>query len=83
MRSIFQSCFNRYKSPSEPALTESSAVKYMKSSPRLFEIKLSHRMESVAYIEDANIFVVVEGESARRLNFNAGRPTIELNVKLK
>jgi hypothetical protein len=29
-------------------------------------------MESVAYIEDANLFVVTEGESARCVNFHSG-----------
>ncbi len=37
---------------------------------------MSQRLESVAFVEDANIFVITEGETARRLNFNTG----EINV---
>lgn len=72
MRNVFQACFNSYKQDNEAPLSDKAILKYMKFSPRLFEIKLSHRMESVAYIEDANLFVVTEGESARCLNFHSG-----------
>ena len=72
MRNVFQACFNSYKQDSESAISDKTVLKYMKFSPRLFEIKLSHRMESVAYIEDANLFIVTEGESARCVNFHSG-----------
>ena len=71
MRNIFQLCFNTYKSDTENKLTDAKALK-MKFSPRLFEIKLSQRVETVAFIEDANLFVVIEGDAARCLNFHTG-----------
>ena len=73
MRNIFQACFNAYKNDSESPLTDQAALKSLKFSPRLFEIKLSQRMESTMYIEDANVFVTTEGESARFLNFHSGK----------
>ena len=72
MRGIFQSCYNRYRPAAEPGLSDSLAASSLKFSPRLFEIKLSDRLESVTFIEDANIFIVAEGSTARRINFNAG-----------
>ncbi|ELT88966.1 hypothetical protein CAPTEDRAFT_195875 [Capitella teleta] len=72
MRNVFQACFNSYKQENESPLSDKAILKHMKFSPRLFEIKVSHRMESVAYIEDANLFVVTEGESARCVNFHSG-----------
>lgn len=73
MRNIFQECFNKYRvSCDETPLSDTSAIKQIKFSPRLFEIKLMQRMESAAYIEDANIFVVAEGEATRRVNFDSG-----------
>ena len=76
MRNIFQACFNTYKSDPEHELSDMDSVKGMKFSPRLFEIKLSQRMESVTYIEDANLFVVAEGEAARFSNFRSGKSTV-------
>ena len=72
MRHIFQVCFNTYKTDGESNLSDLLAHKYLKFSPRLFEIKLSHRMETVSYIEDTNMFVVSEGEAARCYNFHTG-----------
>ena len=72
MRSLFLACFNKYKSESEHAISEPDSVRWLKLSRRLFEVKLSHRMESVAYVEDANIFVVTEGDAAQRLNIHSG-----------
>lgn len=45
----------------------------MKFSPRLFEIKLSQREETVAYYEDFDMFVLAEGDSARSYNFHTGQ----------
>ncbi|XP_039989879.1 uncharacterized protein si:dkey-234i14.6 [Xiphias gladius] len=44
----------------------------MQCSRRLFEIQLSHRRISAAYIEGDNVAVTVEGEAARVLNFDTG-----------
>ncbi len=73
MRSIFQACYNKYKPPSESALSDMDALKCMKFSPRLFEIRLSERIESAAYVQDANLFVITEGEATRCLNFHSGK----------
>lgn len=72
MRNIFQACYNSYKWTGETKLSDTDALKNMKFSPRLFEIKLAERMENVVYIEDANLFAVTEGEAARFLNFRSG-----------
>lgn len=72
MRNIFLKCFNTYKSESESTLSDSYALKHMKFSPRLFEIKLSQRLETAAYFQDMDIFVVAEGEAARCYNINTG-----------
>jgi hypothetical protein len=60
MKNIFLVCYNRYKSDCEHDIPEANAVKWLKFTPRLFEVKLAQRLESVAYVEDANIFVVIE-----------------------
>ncbi len=73
MRNIFQACFNSYKHAGDPQLSDTEAMKNMKFSPRLFEIKLAERMENVVYIEDANFFAVTEGEAGRFLNFRSGK----------
>ena len=73
MRNIFQACYNTYRPDDEPELTDHAALKTMKYSPRLFDIKLHNRIESVSYIEDANLFVVTEGEASRCVNFNTGK----------
>ncbi|KTF78502.1 hypothetical protein cypCar_00042887 [Cyprinus carpio] len=44
----------------------------MQCSRKLFEIMLSYRRVSAAYIEGDNIAVTVEGEAARVLNFDTG-----------
>lgn len=72
MRNIFLKCFNSFKNDCESHITESCALKFMKFSPRLFEIKLSQRRETVAYYEDLDIFVLAEGDAARCYNFHTG-----------
>ena len=72
MRSIFQVCFNTYRDDKETSLNDMTAIKYLKFSPRLFEINYSQRMEPVGFIQESNMFVVTEGEAARCLNFNSG-----------
>ena len=37
------------------------------------EIKLSQRMEVAAFVQDANLFVITEGEAARVVNFHSGK----------
>ena len=72
MRNIFQVCFNTYRTECEPEISDMESVSNMKFSPRLFEVKLAQRMESVGFIQDSNMFVVSEGEAARFLNFHSG-----------
>ena len=72
MRNIFLKCYNTYKLPDEPSISDSYCLNNMKFSPRLFEIKVSQRMESVAYIDDCDMYVIAEGEAARSYNFNTG-----------
>ncbi|KAK3085962.1 hypothetical protein FSP39_011386 [Pinctada imbricata] len=72
MRNIFLKCFNQYKVESEPAISDSYALHHMKFSPRLFEIKLSQRCETVAYFDDCDTFVLAEGEAAMSFNFHTG-----------
>ncbi|XP_068169790.1 uncharacterized protein si:dkey-234i14.6 isoform X2 [Antennarius striatus] len=55
----------------EPRLNDMT-LHHMHCSRRLFEIQLSHRRISAAYIEDDNVAVTVEGEAARVLNFDTG-----------
>lgn len=73
MRNIFMKCFNLYKMGYEQSLSESYALNHMKFSPRLFEIKLSQRCETVAYFHDCDTFVLAEGEAALSFNFHTGR----------
>ncbi|CAL1542508.1 unnamed protein product [Lymnaea stagnalis] len=80
MRNIFLKCFNTYKADSEPRLSDPMAVKHMKFSPRLFEVKLSQRVETTAYFQDLNMFVVAEGEAARCYNIHTG---MDVNVGIK
>lgn len=80
MRNIFLKCFNTYKSPEETGISDSYCLNNMKFSPRLCEIKLSQRMETVAYFADCDIFVITEGEASRSYNFNTG---LDVNVGLK
>ena len=73
MRNIFLKCFNTYKGSDEASISDSYCLNNMKFSPRLSEIKLSQRMESVAYIADCDLFVITEGEASRSYNFNTGQ----------
>ncbi|XP_077452916.1 uncharacterized protein LOC144071566 [Stigmatopora argus] len=71
MKNIFHQSFNVYKTDIEPRLNDVTLY-HMQCSRRLFEIQLSHRRVSAAYIEGDNIAVTVEGEAARVLNFDTG-----------
>ncbi|OWF45512.1 uncharacterized protein LOC110456940 [Mizuhopecten yessoensis] len=72
MRNIFLKCFNTYKLKSEPGLSESFVLNHMKYSPRLFEVRYTQRYETVAYFDDCDMFVVVEGDAALSCNFHTG-----------
>ncbi|XP_033754984.1 uncharacterized protein LOC117337937 isoform X2 [Pecten maximus] len=72
MRNIFLKCFNTYKLKSEPGLSESFVLNHMKYSPRLFEVRYTQKCETVAYFDDCDMFVVVEGEAALSCNFHTG-----------
>lgn len=80
MRNIFLKCFNIYKLSNEASISDSYCLNNMKFSPRLFEIKLSQRMESAAYISDCDLFVITEGEASRSYNFNTG---MDINIGIK
>uniref|UniRef100_A0A3B4URL7 Si:dkey-234i14.6 n=1 Tax=Seriola dumerili TaxID=41447 RepID=A0A3B4URL7_SERDU len=69
MKNIFHQSFNAYKTDIEPRLSDVT-LHHMQCSRRLFEIQLSHRRISAAYIEGDNVAVTVEGEAARVLNFD-------------
>ncbi|CAB1441022.1 unnamed protein product [Pleuronectes platessa] len=71
MKNIFHQSFNAYKTDIEPRLSDVTHH-HMQCSRRLFEIQLSHRRISAAYIEGDNVAVTVEGEAARVLNFDTG-----------
>lgn len=71
MKNIFHQSFNAYKTDIEPRVSELTLHR-MQCSRRLFEILLSHRRISAAYIEGDNVAVTVEGEAARMLNFDTG-----------
>lgn len=73
MKNIFHQSFNAYKTDIEPRLNDVT-LHNMQCSRRLFEIQLSHRHISAAYIEGDNVAVIVEGEAARVLNFDTGTP---------
>ncbi len=83
MKNIFHQSFNAYKTDIEPRLRELT-LHHMQCSRKLFEIMLSYRRVSAAYIEGDNVAVTVEGEAARVLNFDTGerldasRPNTEL-----
>lgn len=72
MRNIFIKCFNTCRTKSEGELSDTWALRHMRFSPRLFDIKLFQRMETVAYFEDADMFVLAEGEANRCYNFQTG-----------
>ncbi|KAK7505287.1 hypothetical protein BaRGS_00003449, partial [Batillaria attramentaria] len=80
MRNIFIKCFNTCRTSSESELSETWALRHMRFSPRLFDIKLFQRIETVAYFEDADMFVLAEGEAARCYNFQTG---LDVNMALK
>lgn len=81
MKNIFHQSFNAYKTDIEPRLNDLTLHR-MQCSRRLFDIQLSHRRVSAAYIEGDNVSVTVEGEAVRVLNFDTGtrkRPDISLH----
>ncbi|XP_028306263.1 uncharacterized protein LOC114465444 [Gouania willdenowi] len=71
MKNIFHQSFNAYKTDIEPRLSDVTHH-HMQCSRRLFEVQLSHKRVSAAYIEGDNVAVTVEGEAARVLNFDTG-----------
>ncbi|XP_043083140.1 uncharacterized protein si:dkey-234i14.6 [Puntigrus tetrazona] len=71
MKNIFHQSFNAYKTDIEPRLSEVT-LHHMQCSRKLFEIMLSYRRVSAAYIEGDHVAVTVEGEAARVLNFDTG-----------
>ncbi|XP_068459648.1 uncharacterized protein si:dkey-234i14.6 [Clinocottus analis] len=71
MKNIFHQSFNVYKTDIEPRLSDVT-LHQMQCSRRLFEIQLSHRRISAAFIEGDNVAVTVEGEAARVLSFDTG-----------
>ena len=75
-------CFNTFRSENEAKLAESEALKNMKFSPRLFEIKLFQRHESVAYYSDPDIFILAEGDAVRCYNFSTGQSIINFTFFL-
>lgn len=78
MKNIFHQSFNAYKTDIEPRLNDVT-LHNMQCSRRLFEIQLSHRRISAAYIEGDNVAVTVEGEAARVLNFDTG--TVHMAIR--
>jgi hypothetical protein len=72
MRNIFLKCFNTYKLSDEASISDSYCLNNMKFSPRLYEIKLSQKIENVVYIEDCDLFIITEGDASRSCNFNTG-----------
>ncbi|WAR11349.1 hypothetical protein MAR_025529, partial [Mya arenaria] len=80
MRNIFLKCFNTYKRPEESSISDSFCLNNMKFSPRLYEIRLSQKTESAAYISDCDLFVIAEGEASRSFNFNTG---VDINLGMK
>ncbi|XP_072373937.1 uncharacterized protein [Scyliorhinus torazame] len=71
MRNIFHQSFNAYKTDIEPRMNDLT-IHLLQCSRRLFEIMLSHRRVTAAYIEGDNVAVTIEGEAARVLNFDTG-----------
>lgn len=55
----------------EPRVRD-AAMSRVQCSRRLFEITLSHRRATAAYIQGIGRVVTVEGEAARVLNFDTG-----------
>ncbi|XP_040185124.1 uncharacterized protein LOC120917715 isoform X1 [Rana temporaria] len=71
MKNIFHQSFNAYKADIEPRMSDLSFSR-LQCSRRLFEIMLSHRRVTSAFIEGINVVVTLEGEAARVLNFDTG-----------
>ncbi|XP_078527471.1 uncharacterized protein LOC144799793 isoform X2 [Lissotriton helveticus] len=71
MKNIFHQSFNAYKADIEPRVND-LALHHLQCSRKLFEVMLSHRKATAAYIEGDNIAVAIEGEAARVLNFDTG-----------
>ncbi|XP_068117645.1 uncharacterized protein [Hyperolius riggenbachi] len=71
MKNIFHQSFNAYKSDIEPRMSELT-LPDLQCSRRLFEVMLSHRRMTAAFIEGDNVVVAIEGEAARVLNFDTG-----------
>ncbi|OCT82301.1 hypothetical protein XELAEV_18024822mg [Xenopus laevis] len=71
MKNIFHESFNAYKTDIEPRASDLT-LPHLQCSRRLFEILLSHRRVTAAFIEGENIPVTLEGEAARVLNFDTG-----------
>ncbi|XP_069594946.1 uncharacterized protein [Ranitomeya imitator] len=71
MKNIFHQSFNAYKTDIEPRMSDLTLPR-LQCSRRLFEIMLSHRRVTSAFIEGDNVVVTLEGEAARVLNFDTG-----------
>ncbi|XP_075045100.1 uncharacterized protein LOC142104373 [Mixophyes fleayi] len=71
MKNIFHQSFNAYKTDIEPRLSDLT-LPHLQCSRRLFEIMMSHRKVTSAFIEGDNVVVTLEGEAARVLNFDTG-----------
>lgn len=80
MKNIFHHSFNAYKTDIEPRLNDVT-LHSMQCSRRLFEIQLSHRRVSAAYIEGDNVAVTVEGEAAYVLNVDTGKQASRISAK--
>ncbi|KAM9301849.1 uncharacterized protein PAF06_015073 [Gastrophryne carolinensis] len=71
MKNIFHQSFNAYKTDIEPRMSDLT-LPHLHCSRRLFEIMISHRRVTSAFIEGDNVVVTLEGEAARVLNFDTG-----------
>ncbi|KAM4614226.1 uncharacterized protein O3C94_022227 [Discoglossus pictus] len=71
MKNIFHQSFNAYKTDIEPRVSDLT-LPHLQCSRRLFEIMISHRRVTSAFIEGDNVVVTLEGEAARVLNFDTG-----------
>ncbi|KAM4722152.1 uncharacterized protein WCC33_008407 [Rhinophrynus dorsalis] len=71
MKNIFHQSFNAYKTDIEPRVSDLT-LPHLQCSRRLFEIMLSHRRVTSAFLEGEDIVVTLEGEAARVLNFDTG-----------
>ncbi|KAM8945365.1 uncharacterized protein RCH25_048629 [Pelodytes ibericus] len=71
MKNIFHQSFNAYKTDIEPRMSDLT-LPHLLCSRRLYEIMLSHRRITSAFIEGDNVVVTLEGEAARVLNFDTG-----------